>query len=64
MIDIHAHILPAVDDGAADLAAADRMCRAAAEDGCTAILATPHQRTSSWWNCDSSGMSRILPSVS
>lgn len=52
MIDIHSHILPAVDDGAADLKTAAEMCRLALADGCTAILATPHQRTPSWWNSE------------
>jgi protein-tyrosine phosphatase len=52
MIDIHSHILPAIDDGAEDLNTAAEMCRLAAIDGCTAILATPHQRTPSWWNCE------------
>lgn len=51
MIDIHSHILPAVDDGAENLDMAVSMCRLAATDGCTAILATPHQRTPTWWNC-------------
>ena len=52
MIDIHSHILPAIDDGAESLEVAVGMCRAAAADGCTAIVATPHQRTPSWWNCE------------
>lgn len=52
MIDIHSHILPAVDDGAENLDTAAEMCRLAAIDGCTAILATPHQRTPGWWNCE------------
>ncbi|MEM9553877.1 MAG: CpsB/CapC family capsule biosynthesis tyrosine phosphatase [Acidobacteriota bacterium] len=50
MIDIHSHIVPGVDDGAADLAEAVRMCRAAAADGCRAIVATPHQRHPQFWN--------------
>lgn len=50
MIDIHAHLLPAVDDGAADLEEAVEMCRLAAEDGCEAMVATPHQRLARWWN--------------
>ena len=28
------------------------MCRLAAEDGCEAMIATPHQRRGEWWNSD------------
>jgi protein-tyrosine phosphatase len=48
VIDLHCHILPGVDDGAASLADAVAMCRLAAADGCTAMVATPHQRHSSF----------------
>ena len=52
MIDLHCHILPGVDDGAADLDEAMAMCLLAAEDGCTAMIATPHLRHERWWNDD------------
>ena len=52
MIDLHCHILPGVDDGAPTLAEAVAMCRMAAEDGCEAMVATPHQRRGEWWNSD------------
>lgn len=52
MIDLHCHILPGVDDGAQSLAEAVAMCQLAAEDGCEAMVATPHQRRGEWWNCD------------
>lgn len=52
MIDIHSHVLPGIDDGADDLATAVAMCRLAAADGCSAIVATPHQRTTHWDNSD------------
>lgn len=52
MIDIHAHILPGVDDGPETLSEAVRMCRMAVEDGCEAIIATPHQRHPLWENDD------------
>lgn len=52
MIDIHLHLLPGIDDGPDSLAEAAAMCRAAAEDGCTAVVATPHQRLGPWWNSD------------
>lgn len=42
MIDIHAHILPGIDDGAADLTDGVLMAELAAEGGTTAIIATPH----------------------
>lgn len=50
MIDLHCHILPAVDDGARSLEEAVLMCRLAASDGCSAMIATPHQRRPEWWN--------------
>jgi protein-tyrosine phosphatase len=53
MIDLHCHILPAVDDGAPTLEEAVGMGRLAATDGCTAMVATPHQRRGEWWNTDS-----------
>lgn len=52
MIDLHSHVLPGVDDGARDLAEAIAMCTLAAEDGCQAIVATPHQRHAAWSNTD------------
>jgi protein-tyrosine phosphatase len=42
MIDIHCHILPGVDDGAADMEASLAMARRAVEDGIEVIVATPH----------------------
>lgn len=42
MTDLHAHILPGLDDGAADMDEALAMCRIAATDGITSIVATPH----------------------
>jgi protein-tyrosine phosphatase len=52
MIDLHSHVLPAVDDGAQDLEQAVEMCRMAWEDGCEAMVATPHQRHPLWPNED------------
>lgn len=42
MIDIHCHLLPGVDDGPQDEATAIAMCRMAAENGTTDVVATPH----------------------
>jgi protein-tyrosine phosphatase len=44
LIDLHSHVLPGVDDGAADLEEALEICRAAAADGIEALAATPHVR--------------------
>ena len=42
MIDVHCHILPGLDDGAADIQESLAMAQAAIEDGWTHIVATPH----------------------
>ncbi len=42
MIDIHAHILPGIDDGAADMNSALEMASLAVESGVTILVATPH----------------------
>ena len=46
MIDIHCHPLPGVDDGARSFEVAVEMCRIAAEDGMTHLVATPHSNYS------------------
>lgn len=42
-VDIHCHCLPCLDDGPETLTAAMELCRALADDGITAVVATPHQ---------------------
>ena len=42
MIDIHAHILPEMDDGAQSRRMAFDMCKLAVNSGVTDIIATPH----------------------
>ena len=42
MVDIHCHILPGIDDGSDTWETTDKMCRMAARDGITHIVATPH----------------------
>ncbi len=42
MIDLHCHILPGLDDGPGTIEESVAMCRIAAGDGITTIVATPH----------------------
>jgi protein-tyrosine phosphatase len=42
MIDLHAHILPRLDDGAESLEESVEMCRISYQDGVRTIVATPH----------------------
>lgn len=42
MIDIHAHILPGIDDGAEDMTDTLAMARMAVDSGVTGMVATPH----------------------
>jgi protein-tyrosine phosphatase len=42
VVDIHSHILPEVDDGPKSWDLSVAMCRAAAADGITHMVATPH----------------------
>ena len=42
MIDLHSHILPGCDDGAADVASALAMARVAVADGTRILACTPH----------------------
>lgn len=43
-MDLHAHLLPAVDDGPREMADSLEMARLAAADGTEIMVATPHQR--------------------
>lgn len=42
MIDLHAHVLPGVDDGPRDVEGSIALLRAAADDGAEVVCATPH----------------------
>ncbi len=44
MIDIHAHILPSLDDGPETIEESVEICKAAVNDGITTIVATPHSK--------------------
>ncbi|MBV8200852.1 MAG: hypothetical protein JOZ15_09540, partial [Acidobacteria bacterium] len=59
MIDLHCHVLPGIDDGPRSLEQAVEMCRVAAAAGCEALVATPHQRKSDWWNCDRGALAAL-----
>ena len=54
MIDIHAHILPKLDDGAKNLEESIQMCRLSYQDGIRTIVATPHILTGIYGNNRSS----------
>jgi protein-tyrosine phosphatase len=43
-VDIHAHVLPGIDDGPSDRASAEEMLRTAVASGTGTIVATPHLR--------------------
>ena len=42
MIDLHCHILPGIDDGAANLGVSVGMAPASAADGVSVVVCTPH----------------------
>lgn len=42
MVDLHAHILPGIDDGATSIDESLQMCNIAYQDGIRTIVATPH----------------------
>lgn len=50
MIEIHTHILPQIDDGAADWDMSLELAQSAAMQGVTDIIATPHHRNNSCYN--------------
>jgi protein-tyrosine phosphatase len=60
MIDLHAHVLPGIDDGPETLDEAVAMLRTAHEDGTTVLVATPHQRHPQWPNEDRALLERKL----
>lgn len=60
MIDVHFHCLPGIDDGPRDWDSAVALCQAAARDGVTTIVATPHVLRESWLNEDSGARDELL----
>jgi protein-tyrosine phosphatase len=63
LIDLHCHLLPGVDDGAADLDEALAMCRLATADGCSTIVATPHLRHELWCNGDRAHLQELCDEI-
>jgi len=50
LIDLHCHILPGIDDGAADTAESIAMAQMAVADGIRGIVATPHTLNDAYCN--------------
>lgn len=63
MIDLHAHLLPGVDDGAASLEEAVAMHADARADGTVAMVITPHQRHPRWPNESSERLAEQLAAL-
>lgn len=59
MIDIHCHILPGIDDGAATIEDSLAMARAAVKEGITTIIATPHHKNNQFINPKSSILTKV-----
>jgi protein-tyrosine phosphatase len=58
VIDLHSHVLPGVDDGAATLDESVAIARAAAADGVRVLAATPHVRED--YPTDAGTMERLV----
>lgn len=60
MIDLHFHCLPGIDDGPDDWDEAVALCRHAAAEGTTTIVATPHVLREGWLNEDPCDRDQLL----
>lgn len=60
MIEIHFHCLPRVDDGPDSWDEAVALCRAAAGEGTTRIVATPHVLRGDWVNTNPVARDRLV----
>lgn len=60
MIDIHFHCLPGLDDGPESWDEAVALCRAAARQGATHLIATPHVHRGAWANDDEAERDRLV----
>lgn len=63
MIDLHFHCLPGIDDGPATWDESVALCRAAAADGVTTIVATPHVLRDPWINDDRPTRDRLVATL-
>ncbi|MEO8504858.1 MAG: CpsB/CapC family capsule biosynthesis tyrosine phosphatase [Acidobacteriota bacterium] len=63
MVDIHCHLLPGIDDGPATMEDSLAMCAMLLEDGCDAVVATPHQRHELWPNEDLEALETLRAEV-
>lgn len=63
MIEIHFHCLPRVDDGPATWHDAVALCRAAAAEGTTRIVATPHVLRGKWANTNPAERDELVESL-
>jgi protein-tyrosine phosphatase len=62
-VDIHCHVVPGLDDGPADLAAAAELALAAYRSGTLAVVATPHRSLRYAWSSQAfaHGLQRLQP---
>ena len=60
MIETHFHCLPEIDDGPEDWDEAVALCRAAAAEGTTTLIATPHVLRDPWLNEDPAVRDRLI----
>ncbi len=60
VIELHFHCLPGLDDGPADWDEAVALCRAAANEGTTRIVATPHVLRGDWINEDVAARDELI----
>ena len=60
MIDLHFHALPGLDDGPATMEESAALCRRAAEEGTTHVVATPHVLREPWLNEDPAARAALL----
>jgi protein-tyrosine phosphatase len=60
MIDLHFHCLPGIDDGPRSWDDAVALCRYAAAEGTTKIVATPHVLREGWINDDAASRNDLI----
>jgi protein-tyrosine phosphatase len=60
MVDLHCHVLPAIDDGSESMEQSVEFCRVALEDGVTTLVATPHQKPGQYDNPPESIRQKVL----